>query len=63
MTYRHWKLERETGDPNAGVAWAILDTADSSTNTLGAAVMEELNLILDECEKDPPKGLIFPSAK
>jgi 3-hydroxyacyl-CoA dehydrogenase/enoyl-CoA hydratase/3-hydroxybutyryl-CoA epimerase len=63
MTYRHWKLERDSSDPNAGVAWAILDTADSSTNTLGAAVMEELNLILDECEKDPPMGLIFTSAK
>lgn len=63
MTYTHWKLERETGDANAGLAWAVLDTADSSTNTLGAAVMTELGLLLDECEKDPPKGLIFKSAK
>jgi 3-hydroxyacyl-CoA dehydrogenase/enoyl-CoA hydratase/3-hydroxybutyryl-CoA epimerase len=58
MSYKHWKLERE-----ADVAWAILDTADSSTNTLGAEVMTELGLILDECEKNPPKGLIFTSAK
>ena len=58
MNYKHWKLERE-----ADVAWAILDTADSSTNTLGAEVMAELGLILDECEKHPPKGLIFKSAK
>ena len=58
MSYKHWKLERE-----ADVAWAILDTADSSTNTLGAEVMTELGLILDECEKNPPKGLIFKSAK
>lgn len=63
MTYKNWKLERETGDQNAGLAWAILDTADSSTNTLGAEVMTELGLILDECEKNPPKGLIFTSAK
>ncbi len=63
MTYTHWKLERETGDENAGLAWAILDTADSSTNTLGAAVMAELGLILDECETNPPQGLIFKSAK
>jgi 3-hydroxyacyl-CoA dehydrogenase/enoyl-CoA hydratase/3-hydroxybutyryl-CoA epimerase len=61
MTYKHWKLERETGD--TGLAWAILDTAGSSTNTLGAEVMTELGLILDECEKNPPKGLIFKSAK
>ncbi|MBK7766819.1 MAG: enoyl-CoA hydratase/isomerase family protein, partial [Sulfuritalea sp.] len=59
MQLQHWKLERE-GD---GLAWAILDTANSSTNTLGAAVMNELGLILDECEKSPPKGLIFKSAK
>jgi len=59
--YKHWRLEREAGD--AGVAWAVLDTADSSTNTLGAAVMDELGLILDDCERNPPKGLIFTSAK
>lgn len=59
MTYKNWKLEREAD----GVTWAILDTANSSTNTLGAEVMAELSLILDECEKNPPKGLIFKSAK
>ncbi len=63
MSYTHWKLERETSGPDAGLAWAILDTAESSTNTLGAAVMTELGLILDECEKIPPKALIFKSAK
>ncbi|MCX7157141.1 MAG: 3-hydroxyacyl-CoA dehydrogenase NAD-binding domain-containing protein [Rhodocyclales bacterium] len=61
--FKNWRLEREAGDANAGVAWAVLDTADSSTNTLGADVMAELGLILDECEKNPPKGLIFKSAK
>ncbi|MFA4970647.1 MAG: 3-hydroxyacyl-CoA dehydrogenase NAD-binding domain-containing protein [Sulfuritalea sp.] len=59
--FKHWRLEREAGD--AGVAWAVLDTADSSTNTLGADVMAELGLILDECAKNPPRGLIFKSAK
>ena len=59
MTCKHWKLEREAD----GIAWAILDTADSSTNTLGAAVMTELGLLLDECDKNPPRGLIFKSAK
>jgi 3-hydroxyacyl-CoA dehydrogenase/enoyl-CoA hydratase/3-hydroxybutyryl-CoA epimerase len=59
MQLQHWKLEREAD----GLAWAILDTANSSTNTLGAEVMVELGLILDECEKNPPKGLIFKSAK
>ena len=50
--FKHWRLEREAG--GAGVAWAILDTANSSTNTLGAEVMTELGLMLDECEKNPP---------
>ncbi|WP_310449457.1 3-hydroxyacyl-CoA dehydrogenase NAD-binding domain-containing protein [Sulfuritalea sp.] len=58
-TFKHWRLEREAD----GVAWAILDTADSLTNTLGAAVMTELGLLLDECERQPPRGLIFKSAK
>ena len=57
--FKHWRLERE----DDGVAWAILDTADSSTNTLGAAVMTELGQLLDDCERQPPKGLIFKSAK
>ncbi len=59
MNLSNWKLQREPD----GLAWAILDTANSSTNTLGAAVMTELGLILDECEKNPPRGLIFKSAK
>ncbi|MFA5123696.1 3-hydroxyacyl-CoA dehydrogenase NAD-binding domain-containing protein [Zavarzinia sp.] len=57
--FKHWRLARESD----GVAWAVLDTADSSTNTLGADVMAELGLILDQCETNPPKGLIFKSAK
>ena len=50
MNLKNWKLEREA-DANGGIAWAILDTANSSTNTLGAEVMTELGLILDECEQ------------
>jgi 3-hydroxyacyl-CoA dehydrogenase/enoyl-CoA hydratase/3-hydroxybutyryl-CoA epimerase len=57
--YRHWRLERDAD----GLAWAVLDTAESSTNTLGADVMNELGLILDECERKPPTGLVFKSAK
>jgi 3-hydroxyacyl-CoA dehydrogenase/enoyl-CoA hydratase/3-hydroxybutyryl-CoA epimerase len=57
--FKHWRLERESD----GVSWAVLYTADASTNTLGADVMAELGLILDECERTPPKGLIFKSAK
>ena len=62
-SFKHWRLEREAGGEFAGLARAVLDTANSSTNTLGAEVMTELGLILDQCEKHPPAGLIFSSAK
>ncbi|HNH24949.1 MAG TPA: 3-hydroxyacyl-CoA dehydrogenase NAD-binding domain-containing protein, partial [Accumulibacter sp.] len=34
-----------------------------STNTLSQPVMEELVQILDDCDRSPPKGLIFRSGK
>ena len=37
MAMQHWKLERDAD----GIAWATLDVAGSSTNTLGSAVMAE----------------------
>lgn len=33
MNLTHWKLERDAD----GIAWATLDVADSTTNTLGFA--------------------------
>ncbi len=55
----HWQLTRE----NDGTAWAILDRQNASTNVLTAEVMAELGLLLDECERQPPKALIFKSGK
>ena len=59
MALRHWKLERDAD----GLAWATLDVADASTNTLGAAVMLELASLLDELDRQPPKGLVIRSGK
>lgn len=59
MKRTHWKLERDAD----GLAWATLDVADSTTNTLGVAVMTELGLMLDELERQPPKGLVIRSGK
>ena len=59
MALRHWKLERDAD----GLAWATLDVADASTNTLGAAVMGELAGLLDELDRQPPKGLVIRSGK
>ena len=59
MALRHWKLERDAD----GLAWATLDVADASTNTLGGAVMLELASLLDELDRQPPKGLVIRSGK
>ncbi len=59
MNLIHWKLERDAD----GTAWAILDRKDTSTNVLTAEVMAELAALLDECDREPPKALIFKSGK
>lgn len=55
----HWKIVRE----DDGIARLILDRAGSSTNTLSAAVLGELNLALDRLDVEPPTGLIIASGK
>jgi len=57
--YRHWQLEVDA----EGIAWATLDKTGEAANSLSAAVMDELALILDRLELYPPKGLIFRSGK
>jgi 3-hydroxyacyl-CoA dehydrogenase / enoyl-CoA hydratase / 3-hydroxybutyryl-CoA epimerase len=59
MKYQHWALTRD----NDGIASATLDKAGANANTLSANVMAELGQLLDELERDPPKGLVFRSAK
>ena len=59
MNLTHWKLERDAD----GIAWATLDVADSSTNTLGFAVMTELGQLLDELDRQPPTALVIRSGK
>ena len=55
----HWQLEVDAD----GVAWATLDVAGESANSLSCAVMNELGLLLDQLETDQPRGLIFRSGK
>ncbi|MBL8397313.1 MAG: enoyl-CoA hydratase/isomerase family protein [Candidatus Accumulibacter sp.] len=59
VAYLHWRVERDAD----GVAWATIDCAGASTNTLAQRVMDELARILDDCDRSPPKGLIFRSGK
>jgi 3-hydroxyacyl-CoA dehydrogenase/enoyl-CoA hydratase/3-hydroxybutyryl-CoA epimerase len=56
---QHWQLEVDAD----GIAWATLDKAGESTNSLSSAVMNELGQILDQLQVYPPKGLIFRSGK
>ncbi len=57
--YAHWMLKRDADD----IAWLSIDRADESTNTLGAAVITELDQILDELYARQPRGLVIDSAK
>ncbi|MCW9005134.1 MAG: 3-hydroxyacyl-CoA dehydrogenase NAD-binding domain-containing protein [Gammaproteobacteria bacterium] len=59
MAYKHWKIERD--DEN--ICWLHLDVADSSTNVLSAAVLDELNDVLNEQAQSLPKGIVFVSDK
>ncbi len=57
--FKHWHLMRDDND----IAWLILDKKDSSANVLGVEVLDELGKIVDELEKDAPKGLVLRSVK
>ncbi len=56
---KHWRLQCDAD----GIAWATLDKAGETANSLSAEVMAELSAILDRFDAAPPKGLIFLSAK
>jgi 3-hydroxyacyl-CoA dehydrogenase/enoyl-CoA hydratase/3-hydroxybutyryl-CoA epimerase len=56
---QHWQLEVDA----QGLAWATLNKAGESTNSLSSAVMDELSQLLDHLDRSPPKGLIFRSGK
>ncbi|MDP2880862.1 MAG: 3-hydroxyacyl-CoA dehydrogenase NAD-binding domain-containing protein [Azonexus sp.] len=56
---KHWQLTRE----ESGIAIAVFDKAGESANSLSADVMAEFGEILDQLDKQPPKGLIVRSGK
>ena len=57
--YQHWPLERDA----QGIAWASLDKAGESTNTLSQAVMDEFAQLLEALDAQPPTGLVIRSGK
>ncbi|MGQ0429436.1 MAG: 3-hydroxyacyl-CoA dehydrogenase NAD-binding domain-containing protein [Gammaproteobacteria bacterium] len=58
-SHAHWRLETDAD----GVAWLTLDQQGAGANTLGSAVMGELNDRLAEIEAARPKALVIRSAK
>lgn len=54
-----WTLTRDSDD----IAWLSFDKPDSSANTLGRAVMTELDAVLQSLQAQPPRGLVVRSAK
>jgi len=56
---QNWRLEQDA----AGIAWLCLDCPDSSTNTLSATVMSELDAVLSGLASKPPAGLVIYSGK
>ncbi|MDQ7988284.1 MAG: 3-hydroxyacyl-CoA dehydrogenase NAD-binding domain-containing protein [Candidatus Dactylopiibacterium sp.] len=55
----HWQLARDAD----GIAWLTLDSPGVSTNTLGAAVIAELDTRIRALEAEPPVALVFRSGK
>lgn len=56
---KHWQLIME----ESGIVVAMLDKAGESANSLSAEVMAEFGKILDQLDKQAPKGLIIRSGK
>lgn len=55
----HWRLDIDAD----GVAWLAFDRRGGSANTLGRAVMEELDARLAEIERARPRAVVVVSAK
>ncbi len=57
--YQHWNITLDSEQ----IAWLSIDCADDANNTLGEAVLLELERIVSFCEQNPLKGLVIQSAK
>ena len=57
--YKHWHYKLDTDN----VAWLTLDKANTSTNTLDAEVLQELEKLLDVAQHAMPVGMVIESGK
>jgi 3-hydroxyacyl-CoA dehydrogenase / enoyl-CoA hydratase / 3-hydroxybutyryl-CoA epimerase len=58
-TWANFRLRTDSD----GIAWLLFDQKDATANTLSAAVLGELDAVLDKLERDRPRGLVIRSAK
>ena len=58
-TGTHWRWEKD----GHNIVWLACDKAESSANVLSAAVLEELDTLLQGFAQQAPRGLIIYSAK
>lgn len=57
--WSHWIVANDSDN----VAWLMFDSADSSSNRLSQAVLEELKDILDFLDRHPPRAIVLRSLK
>ena len=57
--YKNWDLRLD----DEGIAWCHLNVQESSVNVLSAAVLEELEALVEELEQRGPAGVCFLSDK
>jgi len=57
--YRNWRLETDLD----GICWLTIDRDGESANSLSREVFTELEQIVSQFEKSPPRGLVLQSGK
>lgn len=56
---QHWHWDKDSD----GIVWLACDKADATANVLSASVLEELDVVLTQLEKDKPRALVIYSGK
>ena len=59
LRFRHWRLEARAD----GVIVVAIDREGQAVNALSQAMLLELDALLERLAIDPPRGVVFRSAK
>lgn len=55
----HWRSERDAD----GILWLVFDKREAAANTLSREVIDELDALLSDIERSPPRALVIRSGK